>query len=64
MISNEEYMNTVEFKNYYKIIPSTTINKKPYIKGGKLVNSSFNYNSNNNKDWMKSVDLKKIIDLN
>ena len=62
MISNEEYLNTVEFKKYFKIIPSTTINKRPYIKGGKLVNSNFNYNSNNNKERMTSEDLKKIID--
>ena len=64
MISNEEHMNTVEFKNYFKIIPTTIINKKPYIKGGKLVNSNFNYNSNNNKEQMTSKDLKKIIDSN
>ena len=61
MISNEEYFNTVEFKDYFKIIPSSAVNRKIYLKGGSLVNKNFSYTSINNKVWMTKEELKKKL---
>ncbi len=61
MISNEEYYNTIEFKDFYKIIPSSIENRKKYIKGGKQVKSNFQYNSLDNDNWLNIKQIKEKI---
>ena len=61
MISKEEYYNTVEFKDYYKIIPSSTKSRIKYIKGGKLVKPDFEYNSLINKNYLNINQIRKKI---
>ena len=61
MISKEEYYNTVEFKDYYKIIPSSTKSRIKYIKGGKLVRPDFEYNSLTNKNYLNINQIRNKI---
>lgn len=62
MISIEDSTFTFEYKDYYKIIPDIfkdNINK--YVKNGKRVKKLFCYESNNNKDFLKIEEIKKLI---
>jgi UDP-N-acetylglucosamine 4,6-dehydratase/5-epimerase len=66
MISNLDAQNTVEFKDYYVILPSskfyyvnTAFYKKKY-KNCKLVDKHFTYNSLKNK-FLTIVELQKLI---
>ena len=56
---------TLEFKNHYVVIPSTSVNieKKYYIKNkrgetGKFVQKGFEYNSGKNKKFMGTNEIK------
>ena len=66
MISSEDALNTYEYKDYYKILP--TINNwhlnKERIGKGKLVPKDFTYSSDNNSDWMSIDELKTWIQDN
>ena len=65
MIGKEDALNTYEYKDFFKIIPTTlNVSKKPYIKKGKKVSKNFIYNSNLNKEWMSNFQLKKWINEN
>jgi len=61
MISKEDSQYCFEYVDYYKILPQ--INNwnrdKRRIKSGKKVSINFNYNSENNSDWMSKADFKK-----
>ena len=66
MISNLDAQNTVEFKDYYVILPSSkfyyvnrAFYKKKY-KNCKLVDKNFTYNSLKNK-FLTIVELQKLI---
>ena len=66
LISSYESLNTIEFKDYFVICTNSSIfkwNKKNYLnkKGGKNCPINFNYNSFNNKDFLNTDELKKII---
>ena len=61
MISKEEFYNTVEFKDYFKIIPSSSNNRQKYLNGGKLVKQDFEYNSMSNKDYLNVNQIKNKI---
>ncbi len=69
MISQADSSNTVEFKKYYVILPSSKYNKvntKYYLKkfkNSKKVKENFVYNSNNNK-FLTISNLKKILKKN
>ncbi len=64
LISKYEASNTYEFKEYYKILPSYNLVKKKtmIIKDGKKVPLNFEYNSKNNKDKLKNLNIKKNLD--
>ena len=70
MISNDEGPNTVEFKNYFSIIPNSDLiqwSKKKYLsnnRGGKILKSNFSYNSQNNKNFLNVSELRKLININ
>jgi len=67
LISVYEGKSTVEFKNYYAILPTIDQNTiKSYCnkKGCKTVVSNFSYTSANNKNFLKVSEIKKLLDLN
>ena len=67
MIGSEDAMNTLEFKTYYKILPSVEEKLKKYssdFKKGNKVQPDFNYISNKNDNWMTISNLKKWIKNN
>jgi len=66
MISTGDAPYTYEYKEYYKILPSINnwSNDKKRINGGKKVDASFNYRSDNNSEWMNEETLKKWINDN
>lgn len=64
MITETDALNTVEFNNYYTIIPpKPTWNVEAYKKAlkGKEVAYGFKYSSGNNSDWLDVETLRKII---
>jgi UDP-N-acetylglucosamine 4,6-dehydratase (inverting) len=66
MIGIEDAVNTFEYENHYKILPSiynwsTDSNR---IKNGKKVPIDFSYTSENNTSWMTINELKDWISLN
>jgi len=62
MITINDSYNTLEFKDYFIIVPSEKINdlKKVY-KNAKLVKENFSYTSENNKDFLNINELRNII---
>jgi UDP-N-acetylglucosamine 4,6-dehydratase len=66
MISKEDSRYCYEYSKYYKILPQLNnwSEDKIRIGNGKRVPEGFVYNSNNNSEWMKNIDLKKWIDKN
>jgi len=70
MISSEESINAVEYKNFYVIVPNSKfnlINKDKYMKifkEGKKVEDNFNYSSKNNTKFLKVKELSKLIKIN
>jgi UDP-N-acetylglucosamine 4,6-dehydratase (inverting) len=66
MISSEDAPYTYEYSNYFKILPAiNNWSKDLYrIADGKLVDSSFVYSSDNNKEWMSEEELQDWIRYN
>ena len=70
MISVNDSPNTLENKKYYVIIPNSKFlnwNIKDYKKSDKFFKfcpEGFSYNSRTNKIFLKSSEIRKIIDLN
>ncbi len=70
MISINDAPNTLEHKKYYVIIPNSKFlnwNIKDYKKSDKsfkFCSEGFSYNSKTNKIFLKTSEIKKIINLN
>ena len=70
MISTSDAVNTIEYKKYFIITPYSKFigwNKKKYMKfnkNGKNCDSEFSYNSYNNKQYLTSNQIKKLIKSN
>lgn len=76
MITEADAMNTIEFKNYYVILPSAQLGLAENLKlwdtekfrkesngiEGKFCEPGFKYNSGTNKDFLSVDDIKKLID--
>ena len=66
MIGHEDAHHTLEYDDYYKIIPE--INEfntsSDYKKNGSLVSDNFSYTSNTNECWMKKSELQEWIEKN
>jgi len=60
MIGSEDALHTYEYEEHYKILPAIhNWSRDPKrIKGGKLVDASFTYNSDNNLEWMSIEALR------
>tara|TARA_B100000686_G_C16698457_1_gene921950 strand:+ start:178 stop:1179 length:1002 start_codon:yes stop_codon:yes gene_type:complete len=67
MISTSDAVNTIEFKKYFVITPYSKFinwNKKKFIKfnkEGKNCDNGFSYNSFNNKEYLTTNQIKKLI---
>jgi len=63
MISEEDALNTYEYKWYYKILP--TLNKwhmdENRIKNGKKISKGFVYSSGSNQEWMSVDELQHFL---
>ena len=71
MITSSDSLNTLEFKNYYVILPTTqdfiNWNLKNFIKTsdssiGKYCKEGFSYNSYSNPNYVTISDLKKMTE--
>lgn len=62
MITKEDARNTLEFDDYYIILPEIDLEHitHKYPKG-KPVASDFEYHSGNNTQWLSVEDMKKLI---
>lgn len=63
MITKEDARNTLEFDEYYIILPEIYFDHitHKYPKG-KPVSSDFEYHSGNNKQWLTIDEMKKLIE--
>ena len=70
MISKDESLNTIEYKNFYVIVPrskyiSLDRNKYlKYLKNGKICPKDFSYNSLENKNYLSVEQLKTLFKKN
>jgi UDP-N-acetylglucosamine 4,6-dehydratase/5-epimerase len=64
MIGLEDARNTIEFNQYFKIIPEGTTlkNYEKMSSGGHIVNDEFTYRSDCNDDWMSVLELRQWYD--
>ena len=65
MIGLEDAPYTFEYEEHFKILPMINdwFNSKDRIKDGVLVNTEFNYSSDNNSEWMSVEELREWIRL-
>jgi UDP-N-acetylglucosamine 4,6-dehydratase/5-epimerase len=64
MITENDSFNTIELKDYYVILPTSTfINSKKMGKKykGKRVKIGFSYNSGNNTKWLSIEEIRKLV---
>ena len=65
MVTESDSINTLEFKDYYSIIPNNQfINKKrkvKFLKNGKKCKIGFSYNSLVNKNFLSVKQIRKLI---
>jgi len=67
MITESDAMNTLEFDNYYVIVPSIRVWSKTKFKNesnkkmGKPCSDGFSYNSKTNNDFLSVEELKSLI---
>ena len=65
MISSSDSVNTFEFKDHYKILPSMYNWSVPQkVRVGKKVKKNFEYASNANTKWMEVSELRNWIKKN
>ena len=62
MISEEDSFYTLEYKDFFKIIPNINNNPKFYNNNkAKFIKQNFSYSSDNNKSWKDHKFLSKWI---
>ena len=67
MISSSDAINTLEFKNYYAILPNSKFlawDKEKYLKKnkfGKICSDDFTYNSRTNKNFLNIPQIKNLL---
>ena len=70
MISQNDAVNSIEYKDYFVIAPNFQFinwDKKKYLKlnkSGKSCGENFSYNSKLNKKFLTINELKKLIEKN
>ena len=62
MITKDDAQNTIEFKDYYIILPQMNFSDIVYnYPNAKPVAPDFEYHSGNNDSWLTVEDMKKLI---
>ena len=64
MITREDAPNTIEFKDFYIVLPQIEMENKnieEYYPSAKKVSADFEYNSGNNYRWLTIDDMRKLI---
>jgi UDP-N-acetylglucosamine 4,6-dehydratase/5-epimerase len=68
MITTTDALNTVEFEDYYVILPSASPNwdidkfiQESNVVSGKMVSENFCYNSGTNKEFLSVEEIKRLI---
>jgi UDP-N-acetylglucosamine 4,6-dehydratase len=61
MITEDDAINTLEFDNYYAILPIFLLHKNFYQENGKKVSEGFSFTSENNKLWHTNESFKKLL---
>jgi len=64
MITETDALNSLEFKDYYVILPSTKlwdVDKYAETFDGSFCPSGFKYNSDTNTDWLSVEQLRELI---
>lgn len=69
MITETDSLNTIEFPDYYVILPSVLtelwkvedFRKKSNLTEGKFCEFGFKYNSGTNTEWLSVEDIKELI---
>ncbi len=64
MITREDAPNTIEFKDFYIVLPQIELENKDvakYYPEAKKVPADFEYNSGNNDRWLTVEEMKKLI---
>ena len=64
MITKEDAANTIEFKDFYIVLPQIQLGEKDiqkYYPNAKKVSPDFEYNSGNNDRWLTVEDMRKLI---
>ena len=70
MITQSDALNTIEYEDYYVILPSIQIwNKEKFInksnfRKGRPCEEGFSYNSSTNQHFLSVNELKKLIEEN
>lgn len=64
MITKDDSRTTYEYEKHYIIYPNLKWwNKSEFFsEGGKLIENGFEYNSNNNNQWLDENDLREKIE--
>lgn len=62
LLTEEEAVHTKEYDDHYVIEPEFAFWNKENGNGGRRLPEGFKYSSDNNKQWLTSEQLKKIID--
>lgn len=63
MITREDARNTLEFDDYYIILPEIDLENITHkYPNGKSVDTDFEYHSGNNTQWLSVADMKKLIE--
>ena len=60
MITEDDARHTVEYNDYYAILPEIGINKENYS-DGEFLTDNFSYSSDNNKEWLTVEELQGLI---
>ena len=64
MITKEDAPNTIEFKDYYIILPQMSFSGIKYdYPNSKPVAQNFEYHSGNNDRWLSVDDMRKLINI-
>ena len=62
LVPEDEARNTIEYGNMYIILPAFRYwDAKEIYKGYKPLRDNFKYSSDNNRDWLEILELKKIL---
>ena len=66
LISEDEARNTIQFKECYLVQPNLELRDELLAgcngNAGKLCTEGFRYSSDNNSDWLKVDELRKLVD--